>query len=177
MLYHWLLVVALVAGAAYADDDDESDDDCCSVEDKKELAFMWHSAWHSSHTDRKVTIMKEVWHDVLTKHPEAKDFLKAADVDVEQEDSPKFRAFLIRLVQRFDNIINLLEEPQVLEEQIHYMAEQYGTKVGLKKSYFEAVADAFEHVLPKVSSCFNLGAWHRCLHRLAQVVSAKVAED
>jgi hypothetical protein len=176
MLYHWLLVVALVAGAVYADES-ETDDDCCSVEDKKELAFMWHRAWHSSHTDRKVTIMKEVWHDVLTKHPEAKEYLKAANVDVEHEDSPKFRAFLIRLVQRFDNIINLLEEPLVLDEQIEYMSIQYGAKVGLKKSYFAAVADAFEHVLPKVSSCFNLGAWHRCLHRLGQAVASKVVEN
>jgi len=56
MLYTWLLIAAVAVGAVYGDDTD----DCCSVEDKKEVAFMWHKVWHSSYTDRKVRIMKAV---------------------------------------------------------------------------------------------------------------------
>jgi len=116
-----------------------------------------------------------VFHELAEKHPNARGFLK--QLHIESEDSPEFRAYLIRVTQGFDIIINLLEEPLVLEEQIHYLADKYGAKVGLKKSYFEAVADAFEHVLPQVSTCFNIGAWNRCLRRLAHAVSAKVADD
>jgi len=171
MLYKWF-IVALALGLAYASDED---DDCCSLEDKKEVAHMWHQVWHSSHTDRKVAIMTAVFHELAEKHPNARGFLK--QLHIESEDSPEFRAYLIRVTQGFDIIINLLEEPLVLEEQIHYLADKYGAKVGLKKSYFEAVADAFEHVLPQVSTCFNIGAWNRCLRRLAHAVSAKVADD
>jgi hypothetical protein len=171
MLYTWLLVAALAVAGVYASDDDS---DCCSVEDKKEVAHMWHAIWHSSHTDRKVTIMTAVFHELAEKHPGAREMLKK--LNIESEDSPEFRAYVIRVTQGFDILINLLEEPLVLEEQIHYLADKYGAKVGLKKSYFEAVADAFEHVLPQVSSCFNVGAWNRCLRRLAHAVSAKVAD-
>jgi hypothetical protein len=171
MLYTWLLIVGLVAGAAYADD--AAEEDCCSVEDKKEVAFMWHQLWHSSHSDRKVKIMKAVIDDLITKHPGAKEFL--TKLHIEDEEGPAFRAYVIRLTHGFDNIINLLEEPLILEEQIHFMAEKFGAKVGLKKSYFEAIVDSFESVLPKVSSCFNINAWNRCLRRLAHAISEKVA--
>jgi len=169
MLYTWLLIVALAAGSAYASDDT----DCCSTEDKKEVAFMWHSVWKSGYTDRKVKIMREVWHDLVSKHPEALDLMKKAGVA--SEDTPEFRAYMVRVVHGLDNIINLLDEPLVLEEQAHFMADKYGAKVGLKKTYFEAVIDSLQSVLPKLSSCFNIGAWNRCLNRLAITVSEKVA--
>jgi len=171
MLYTWLLVAALAVVGAYGS---AADDDCCSVEDKKEVAHMWHQIWHSSHTDRKVQIMTAVFHSLAEKYPQAREMLK--QLHIESEDSPEFRAYLIRITQGFDTIINLLEEPLVLEEHIHYLADKYGARPGLKKSYFQAVADAFEDVLPEVSSCFNVGAWNRCLRRLAHAVSAKVKE-
>jgi hemoglobin-like flavoprotein len=167
MLYTWLLIVGLL-GAAYAEDD------CCSSEDKAEVSFMWHQVWHSSHTERKVAIMKAVFDDMLSKHPEVKDLMKAQHI--EDEESPAFRAYVIRVTHGFDNLINLLDEPTILEEQIHYMADKYGAKVGLKKSYFEAVLDSFETVFPKVSTCFNVSAWNRCLRRLIHSLASKVKD-
>jgi len=168
MLYTWLLIAAVAAGAVYAEDTD----DCCSVEDKKEVAFMWHKIWHSSYTDRKVQIMKAVVDDLLEKHPGAKPFLEK--LHIEDESSPAFRAYVIKVAHGFDNIINLLDEPAVLHEQLEFLADKFGAKVNLKQSYFEAIADSFEHVLPQVSSCFNVQAWNRCLRRLAHAVSAKL---
>jgi len=169
MMYTWLLVVALAVAGVYGSEDES---DCCSVEDKKEVAHMWHAIWHASHTDRKVQIMTAVFHELAEKHPGAREFLKK--LNIQGEDTPEFRAYVIKVTQGFDILINLLEEPLVLEEHIHYLAGKYGAKEGLKKSYFEAVADAFEHVLPQVSTCFNVGAWNRCLRRLAHAVSAEV---
>lgn len=173
MLYTWLLIVGLAAGSAFAVDDD---DDCCSAEDKKEVLFMWHQVWHSSHSDRKVKIMKAVFDDLLQKHPEIKE--RMTKLHIEDEEGPAFRAYVIRVTHGFDLIINLLEDPAVLEEQIHYMADKFGGKVGAsEKSYFAAVVDSFEAVLPKVSTCFNISAWNRCLHRLSLAISSKVPDD
>jgi len=167
MFTWWILVVALAAGSSYA-----FEEDCCSAEDRKEVAFMWHAAWHSSYTARRVTIMRAVWEDLVHNHPEAREMMKKKGI--ESEDTPEFRAYMIKVVHGLDNLINLLDEPLILEEQLHYMADKYGAKVGLKKSYFEAIIDSFESVLPKVSSCFNYGAWHRCFNRLGKSVSEKV---
>lgn len=169
MSYTWLLVVALALGSAAA-----FEEDCCSAEDKKEITFQWHAVWHSSYTDRKVAIMRAVWDDLVHKHPAARELMLKKGI--KDEDTPEFRAFVVKVVHGLDLLINMLDEPMVLEEQLHYMAEKYGAKVGLKKSYFEAVVDSLESVLPKVSSCFNIGAWHRCLNRLAASVSEKVAD-
>jgi len=167
MLSFFLLIVVLAtAGVIHAEDD------CCSSEDKKELAFLWHQVWHTSYTGRKVKIMTEVWNDMVTKHPEAKELL--AKNNIASTDTPEFRAYMIAFAHGLDNIINLLDEPLILEEQIHFMAEKYGSKVGLKKSQFEAIVDSMETVLDKVSSCFNVGAWNRCFGRLLTAITEKV---
>lgn len=169
-MYTWLLVAALCAGAFAV----ETHGDCCSAEDKKEIAFMWHQVWHSSYTDRKVKIMRAVVEDLLAKHPGAKELMVKKGID--DMDGAAFRAYAIRVTHGFDLIINLFDEPLVLEAQIHHMQDIYAARVGLKKSYFQAVADSFENVLPRVSTCFNVGAWNRCLNRLATALSEKVGE-
>jgi hypothetical protein len=172
MQYTWLLLAVVAVAGVMSDETPVDDSDCCSLEDKKEVAHMWHAIWHSSHTDRKVKIMTAVFHDLAEKHPGATELLK--NMGIKGEDTPEFRAYLIKITQGFDILINLLDEPLVLEEQIKYLANRFGSKANLKQSYFEAVADAFENVLPKVSTCFNVGAWNRCLRRLTHAVSSKV---
>jgi hypothetical protein len=38
----------------------------------------------------------------------------------------------------------------------------------------QAIADAFETVLPQVSSCFNVEAWQRCFRKVSNIISAKL---
>jgi hypothetical protein len=166
----WFLVlVGLLAGSSYA-----FDEDCCSAEDRQEVEFMWHAAWHSAYTGRRVAIMREVWKDLEHNHPEANELLKKKGI--QSTESPEFRAYMIKLVHALDNLINLMEEPLVLEEELHHIAENFSQKVGLKKGYFEAVIESLENVLPKVSTCFNAGAWHRCLNRLGSAITEKIKD-
>jgi hypothetical protein len=170
MFYKWLLVAALV-GATFADH--HTEEDCCSTEDKQEIEWSWNRVWKSTYTERKVKIMRAVIDDVFDKNPDAKALV--ASKGLTDENSPLFRAYLIRMAHQFDLVINLLDDPAVLEEHLGYLADRFGTKVNLKKHYFAAIADAMERVLPEVSSCFNIGAWNRCMRRLSNVLTAKVA--
>jgi len=147
-------------------------DDCCSAEDRREVATIWHQVWSTSYTSRKVKIMRAVWDDLVHSHPEIRDFMVKAGIT--SEDTPEFRAHVIRIAHGLDNLINLLDNPMILEEQIHHMATRYGAKVGLKKTYFDAISESFQNVIPKIASCFNKGAWGRCLNRLASAVSSQV---
>jgi hypothetical protein len=167
MLYTWLLVVALAAGAAFAEEED-----CCSTEDRDEIVASWNKVWASSHTSRKVKIMSAVIHEVFSANPDAKALVAAKGLT--DETSPAFKAYLVRVAHQFDLVINMLEDPAILDEQIHFLADKFGAKVNLKKHYFTAVADAMEHVLPHISTCFNVGAWNRCMRRLGTAISAKV---
>jgi len=152
-------------GGAYADD--ASHDDCCSVEDKHEIEWIWHRIWASSHTERKIRVMTPVIQYVIEHHPEFTAIMKERGVD--NIDSPTARAYMIRLVHQFDNIINLLDDPLVLVAQLDFLKGQYQQK-DAKETYFEALADAMEHVLPQMSSCFPTAAWNRCLERLSHYI-------
>lgn len=171
MLHKFLIVGALLIGAALCEDVTEQED-CCSLEDKKELEFMWQQVWHSSYTARRVQLMKAVVQDILNKHPGAIELLKKKGI--QDLDSPQFRAYAIKVSHGFDMVINMIDEPLVLEQMIELMADEYGHKEGLKKSYFQTYADSFEEVLHKASTCFNTGAWHRCLKKLANHLAEKV---
>ena len=72
---------------------------------------------------------------ILNKHPGAIELLKKKGI--EDLNSPQFRAYAIKVTHAFDMVINMVEEPLVLEEMIELIAEDFGQKVGIKKSYFE----------------------------------------
>jgi len=171
MLYKLLIVGALLAAGAWAEDVTASED-CCSLEDKKELVFMWHQVWHSSYTERRVKLMRAVVQDIVAKHPGAQELLKAKGI--EDLTSPQFRAYAVKVAHTFDMIINMVEEPLVLEEMIDLLSDEFGKRQGLKPSYFEYLTDSLETVLDKASTCFNMGAWHRCLKRLAHGLAADI---
>jgi len=116
--------------------------------------------------------MSAVVHHIFEHHPEYVDDMKAKGIT--DDKSPTSRAYMIRLVHQFDNLINLLDDPLVLIAQLDHLKEQYKAKDGSKKSYFGALVEALEEVLPKVASCFPTAAWNRCLERLAHILEEDV---
>jgi len=40
--------------------------------------------------------------------------------------------------------------------------------------FFQAILDAFEHVLPQIAPCFNVDAWHRCFSKVTHMMAAKL---
>jgi len=172
MQFSLLLVVLAVVGGAYAVT--QTHDDCCSVEDKQEIQWIWHRIWESSHTERKVRILGAVLDDVLEHHPEFADVMKARGVD--DKKGPAARAYMIRLTHQFDNLINLLDDPLILMAQLDFLKAQYQQK-GAKKTFFDALTESLERVLPQVSSCFPTAAWNRCLERLSHQISEDDADD
>jgi hemoglobin-like flavoprotein len=164
MMLGMIFVLAL-AGAAFADD-------CCSAEDRREIQFLWKKVWASSFTDRKVAIAGAVFENLFTRYPESKALFKRVGID--DPNSGAFRAHLVRVANGLDTIINLLDDPDVLAQQLEHLSAQHIARDGVKKAYFGAMATAFETVLPQVSSCFNIEAWQRCFTKVANIISAKL---
>jgi predicted NBD/HSP70 family sugar kinase len=160
-----MIVVLALAGAAFADD-------CCSAEDRKELGYLWKRVWATSFTDRKVAIAGAVFDDLYHRFPEAKELFKRVHVD--DKNSGEYRAHLVRVTNGLDTIINLLAEPQVLANQLEHLAGQHIARAGVKKAYFDGIADSFEKILPQVSTCFNVEAFHRCFRKAIGVIAAKL---
>jgi len=160
-----------LAGAALADDAVKVRD-CCSAEDRKEIQYVWKKVWSSAFTDRKVAIAGAIFDELFQRYPEAKDLFKRVKVD--DPNSGDFRAHLVRVANGLDTVINLVQDPDVLSKQLDHLAHQHEARAGVKAQYFSAMGDAFEHVLPQVSSCFNVEAWNRCFRRFADQISANL---
>lgn len=158
-----LLFVAALVGVAMADDD------CCSAEDRREIAFIWKRVWTSSFTDRKVVIAGAVFDEVFIRFPESRELFKGVKID--DPNSGEWRSHLVRVASGLDTIINLLEDPDVLSQQLLHLNKQHLVRTGVKKAYFDAVGDAFEKVLPQAATCFPLDAWHRCFRKMASIVA------
>jgi hemoglobin-like flavoprotein len=97
-------------------------------------------------------------------------------VNIDNPDSPEYRAFLVRFATGIDTVINELDDTAVVAKQLEHLAAQHAAIDGIKKSYFPGLADAIEKVLPQVSSCFNVEAWHRCFRRIVNKISANLPE-
>lgn len=133
---------------------------------------MWQSVWASTNTDRKVTIVKALFDDLFAQHPEAEALFSA--VKVGDVDSGTYRAYCVRVATAIDGIINLLDEPAVLDKQLNYVAGIH-TMPGMKKEYIVDFAGSFERVFGQVSSCFDSDAWGRCVRKLTNVITSKMA--
>jgi hemoglobin-like flavoprotein len=158
-----MIFVLAVAGSAFADD-------CCSAEDRKEIQFIWGKVWASSFTDRKVAIAGAVFNELFTVYPEAKKLFNR--FNVEDPNSGEFRSHLVRVAGGVDNVVNLLDDPAVLSEQLKHLATFHKGIDGVRAVYLTGLADAFEKVLPQVSSCFNVEAWNRCFRQAVGIVAA-----
>jgi len=166
MKFGLFLVALAVAGCAFADEDD---DDCCSYEDRREIRHIWDDVWSSSFTDRRVTIVQAVFDDLFKHYPSSKTLFERVKVDT--PDSGEFRSHLVRVANGVDLLINLLNDTLVLQEHLNHLADQHIQRKGVTKEYFRGIGEAFARVLPQVLSCFNLDAWNRCFHRLADRIS------
>jgi hemoglobin-like flavoprotein len=164
MMLGMILVLAL-AGSAFADD-------CCSAEDRKEIQFIWGKVWASSFTDRKVAIAGAVFNELFTVYPEAKNLFKRFKVD--EPDSGEFRSHLVRVAGGIDNIINLLDDPAVMSEQIQHLQTFHNGVSGIRADYFNGLVRAFAKIIPQVSSCFNVEAWNRCFSRVTSRIASEL---
>nr|4U8U_A Chain A, Globin a chain [Glossoscolex paulistus]4U8U_E Chain E, Globin a chain [Glossoscolex paulistus]4U8U_I Chain I, Globin a chain [Glossoscolex paulistus]4U8U_P Chain P, Globin a chain [Glossoscolex paulistus]4U8U_T Chain T, Globin a chain [Glossoscolex paulistus]4U8U_X Chain X, Globin a chain [Glossoscolex paulistus]4U8U_e Chain e, Globin a chain [Glossoscolex paulistus]4U8U_i Chain i, Globin a chain [Glossoscolex paulistus]4U8U_m Chain m, Globin a chain [Glossoscolex paulistus] len=145
------------------------DDDCCSAEDRREIQHIWDTVWSSSFTDRKVAIAGAVFKDLFHHYPSAKGLFER--VKVAEPDSGEYHSHLVRVANGLDLLINLFQDTQVLDKQLAHLAEQHILRKGVTQQFFKGIGESFARVFPQVSSCFNLEAWNRCFHTLADRIS------
>jgi len=122
----------------------------------------------------EITIVKAIYAEFFTRFPEARALFKRVNID--NPDSGEYRAFLVRFATGIDTVINELDDTAVVAKQLEHLTNQHNAIPGMKKAYFEGMADAIERVLPQVSSCFNSEAWHRCFRRIVDKISAGIVE-
>ncbi|KAK2153954.1 hypothetical protein LSH36_281g10083 [Paralvinella palmiformis] len=168
-------IVALLSVLAIvmANEVHDHDFQCCSTEDRQEMQALWHEIWSAQFTGRRVQVAVSVFEDLFEREPDAKNLFKRVNVDDLQ--SPEFKAHCIRVVNGLDTAISLLDDPFVMLHQLEHLGKQHQTREGVKKEHFALMARSYLKVMPQVSSCFNADAWSRCFDGIAHKISSYLA--
>ena len=66
--------------------------------------------------------------------PESKALFKGVNVD--DMNSPEFRAHCVRVTNGLDIVINMASNSATLHEQLHHLGGQHAKRPGVKASYF-----------------------------------------
>jgi hypothetical protein len=75
-----------------------------------------------------------LYSSIFTRFPESKALFKRVGVD--EPNSGAFRSHLVRVANGLDTIINLLDDPDVLAQQLEHLSAQHIARDGVKKAYF-----------------------------------------
>jgi len=146
---------------------------CCSIEDRKEVLSLWESIWSAQYSGRRVAIAQAVFNDLFESDPAAKSLF--ARVNVDDVNSPEFRAHCVRVINGLDVVINLSLDAESLEAQLAHLAAQHAARDGINAGHFKAFAAAFEAVLSQAIPCFNSDAWNRCFTVFADGITVGLA--
>ncbi|CAH1787065.1 unnamed protein product, partial [Owenia fusiformis] len=103
--------MAIVA-AAYASD-------CCNGADRKTVLRQWESVWKANYNNARANIAKDIFARFFAKVPEAKPLFTR--VKVEDPKSAAFSAHAIRIISGLDIALNLLSDPQTLNEELSHL--------------------------------------------------------
>ena len=146
---------------------------CCSIEDRHEVLALWSSVWSAEFSGRRIAIAQAVFVDLFEHYPEAKALF--SNVNVDDLNSPEFKAHCVRIMSGLDVLINLADDPLTLHEALDHLANQHATREGVKAEYFDYILGSFDRVLSQAIPCFNHDAWERCFNGIAHEISAQLA--
>jgi len=70
---------------------------------------------------------------VFERYPEARALFSRVKGD--EPNSPEYRAHLMRIDNAIDIMVNLMEDPAVLYEEIKHLTQQHVAREGMKAAY------------------------------------------
>ncbi len=72
---------------------------------------------------------------LVETYPEAKALFKGVNID--NPKSGEFTAHCLRIMNALDMIINLLDDPDALDQVLDHLAHQHEVRAGVKQAYFK----------------------------------------
>ena len=70
---------------------------------------------------------------LFDRYPEAKALFSRVKAD--EPDSPEWRAHLLRIDNGLDLMVNLMDDPSVLYEEVKHLTSQHAAREGMKAKY------------------------------------------
>jgi hemoglobin-like flavoprotein len=142
---------------------------CCKGKTARLVQEQWDSIWTAEKSHNKVMIARAVFDDLFANHPEAKSLFKRVNVD--DLDSPEFKAHMVRVMGGLDIAVNLVHDKPALNAQLTQLSVQHQAREGVTSAQFTAIGESFLHVLPHAIPDFNADAWSACFAIIAEGIT------
>jgi len=147
-------------------------DSCCSAGDRKIVQKQWSGLFENQDAKFRGATARLLLLRVLKDYPEAKDLFK--NVGVDDPTGGPFTAHSLRIFNALDMAINLLDDPESLDEALDHLADQHEARAGVKKDYFRSFGQALNRGMPRILDKYDIMAWKQCAGYILRTVSAKL---
>lgn len=148
-------------------------DHCCSADDRHNVMNQWKSLWGDTESSKiKITFARRLLLKVVENHPEAKALF--GNVDVEHPQGGVFAAHCMRVVNALDMIINLLDDPESMDEALDHLADQHHDRPGVKKEYMQEFFSLMKQALPQLVDNYDAMSWRSCFRGIGAKLAGKL---
>jgi hemoglobin-like flavoprotein len=149
-------------------------DHCCSADDRAIVLKQWKSLWMDVESSKmKIAFGRRILLKVVEQHPEAKALFTAVNID--KPESGEFAAHCMRILNALDMCINMLDNPEALDEALDHLAEQHRVRTGVKREYFKTFGTLLlKYGLPRVLDDYDAMSWKSCFTGLFSKVASKL---
>jgi hemoglobin-like flavoprotein len=150
-------------------------DHCCSAEDRNIIQEQWGQLWKDSESSKlKVAFGRKVLLKLAELKPEVKGLFKSVHID--EPEGGEFSAHSMRILNAIDMIINLLGDPDTLDEALDHLADQHQVRTGVKREHFKTIGEILGAALPKVLDDYNTMSWKSCFRGILTKIASKLNE-
>lgn len=148
---------------------------CCSADDRHKVMSQWKSLWADTESSNiKITFAKRILLKVVEDHPDAKGLF--SNVDVDHPDGGTFAAHCMRVVNALDMVINLLDDPDAMDEALDHLADQHHDRAGVKREYMQDFFQLLQKALPQIVEEYDSMSWRGCMRGVFAKLTSKLGE-
>lgn len=149
-------------------------DHCCSAKDRSNVQKQWKELWRDTESSKiKIAFGKRILLKLVEQYPEAGALFSR--VNIADPASGEFSAHSMRILNALDMAINLLDDPEALDEALEHLADQHQVRAGVKKAHFEAFKDLLlKNGLPRVLDDYDSLSWKACFKGIISKIASKL---
>jgi hemoglobin-like flavoprotein len=145
---------------------------CCSHGDRSVVQKQWQDVFFHQDAKFRAGVVRLLLLRVIQDHPEAHDLFTAVDVD--NPTGGPFTAHAMRIFNAIDMTINLLDDPNALEEALDHLAYQHHGRPGVKREHFTSFGQAMHRGLPKIIDSYNYLSWKACFGEILRKIAGRL---
>jgi hemoglobin-like flavoprotein len=147
---------------------------CCSAGDRARVQKQWSSLFVNQDARFRAGVARLILQKVLEAHPEAAALFK--NVDVDNPKGGPFTAHCMRIFNAIDMTVNLLGDPEALEEALEHLAQQHYARAGVKKAYFTTFGQLLNRGLSKIIDNYDTISWKTCFSGVLSKIASRLPE-